>query len=412
MRIFKRIENSLFNYLDKEIDKAQIKAICKDDLNEIAYMKLAINIAASYIASAISTCTFNVYNSDGIVRDINYYKLNIAPNPNETAARLKYQMVKELVTEGSALVVQYKNNLYFAESYGFADDSILGYKFDGVTIQGQSIDKVFNRKTSFYFVLDDERAKELLNSIDDKYKTLISRAIKKYKNSINNKWRMKIDAMKQNDPGFEKEYEEFVTAQVRDFITSDEAVYPEMNGYQLEHIDTGKNDIDSSDIRNIRKDIFDMVSQTFKIPVSMMYGNVTNLKEVVNQFITFSVIPYTKTIAQEMTRVFFSEADILNGYRIEIDTSSINYRDIFDIADGIDKLISDGVACIDEVRKLINLPVLNTDFSKKHWMTKNYSKIENRMNEIEENAKKNTSDNISDNNSDNKLKGGDVDEEQ
>lgn len=414
MRLFNRIDDNLYDYLDKEVDKAEIKAICANEINGIAFMKLAINIVSTYIASAISTCEFKVYNKDGPVKDINYYKLNIAPNPNETATRLKYQAVKELVQEGSSLVVQYKNNLYFAETFSISDRNIMGYKFGGVSIQETPLDKEFTRKNSFYFELDDEEIKNLLMSIDDKYTNLISKAIKVYNKAISNKWKVKIDAMKQHDPEFEEEFNTFVTEQLKDFITSDEAVYPELNGYLLEHIDEGDTKTDSSDIRNIRKDVFEMVAQAFKMPPSMMYGNVTNLKEVVNQFIAFAIKPFATMIGEEITRNLFSETEILEGSHVEVDISSISYRDIFDVADKLDKLIYSGTTDIDEARKLVSMPELNTDWAKQHWMTKNNDKIENVMKqESTTPSSDNSSTNESSNNSNNdNLKGGDVGEEQ
>ncbi len=410
MRLWKKRDEDIFDYLDSKVDRAKLQSCCSHEINEINFLKLAVYIVSTYIATAISTCEFKVYNSDGLIKDINYYKLNVSPNPNDTGTKLKYKMVKELVQNGESLVVQYKNNLYFAEYFGYASESILGYEFDNVTIQNEPIAKEFNRKTSFYFSFDDEKVKSLLDTIDVKYKELLSCATKVYKNSLSNKWKLKIDTAKQNDPTFEEEFNDFVTSQLKEFLTSDEGVYPELNGYNLERLEKTDSKSDSSDIRNIRKDIFDMVSQSYKMPVSMMYGNVTNLKEVINQFITFAVKPYASLIGEEITRTLYTEQEILDGNRVEVDISSINYKDIFDIANGIDKLISTGIANIDETRKMVNLPVLDTEFSKQYWMTKNYSKIEEA---VQEQLVPNSSSNESNNNSEySNLEGGDVHEKK
>lgn len=430
MGLFTKRNDTLYDYLDKEVDKAEIKAICANDVNEIKFMQLAIHIVSSYIASAISTCEFKVYDKKGIVKDTTYYKLNVAPNPNDTATRLKYNMVKRLIHDGEALVVQYKNNLYFAESFGIPNKSITGYEFDNVMIQETTLDKKFNRKTSFYFKLDDEKIKSFLTEIDEKYKSLVSCASKAYKKALNNKWKLKIDSVKQHDPQFQEEFDTYVKEQLKEFLESDSAVYPELNGYQLEHLDDGTADkTDSSDIRNIRKDIFDMVAQAFKMPPSMMYGNISNLKEVVNQFIAFAVKPFASLIGEEITRNLFTEDEILTkNKRVIVDISTINYRDIFDVATGLDKLISDGVANIDEVRPLVNLPVIGTEFSQQYWMTKNYTKIEDMMKEqeptkkdsivktdnsnLDNNNNDNSNENVDNNDEQGELKGGDIDEEQ
>jgi len=417
--------NNIYDYLDKEVDKAEIKAICSNSVNEIKFMKLALYIVSTYIASAISTCEFKVYNKKGPVKDTTYYKLNIAPNPNDTATRLKYMLTKRLVQEGKSLVIQYKNYLFFADSYSYSSESILGYKFDNIKVHKEMLNEEFTRKTSFYFELDDEKVKSILDEVNNKYKKLLSDAMKVYRKAINNKWKLKIDSAKQHDPKFQEEFKEYVEKQLKDFITGDEAVYPELNGYDLSHLDEGETKTDSSDIRNLRKDIFDMVAQAFKMPPSMMYGNVSNLKEVGNQFIAFAVKPIAKMIGEEITRNLFKEDEVLDGCRVEVDMSSINYRDIFDIASGVDKLISSGVANIDETRRMINLPIINSKFSKQYWITKNYSKIEDVMKSESEsssndnfdknNSKQDNSniDNNADNNSEEKsLKGGDIDEEQ
>lgn len=66
------------------------------------------------------------------------------------------------------------------------------------------------------------------------------------------------------------------------------ATYVEYDDGILEEQST-KSPKTSDDFVNIRKDIFEMVGQAFKIPMSMMMGNITNLKEVCDVFLTFGV---------------------------------------------------------------------------------------------------------------------------
>ena len=54
-----------------------------------------------------------------------------------------------------------------------------------------------------------------------------------------------------------------------------------------------------------------------------------------------------------------------------------DYIDIIEVADKLDKLISSGTMCIDENRALIDYPALNTEESKKHFVTKNYDAVKN-----------------------------------
>lgn len=397
-------KSQLFGYISKNVSEADIVKENEDSINTIKYMKLALQIVSSYISTALASCEFKVFEKNIPVKDITYYRLNISPNPNETGTKLKHRFVKKIIDDGEALIILHKNYLYLADSFNCCKESMLGNEYDSVQINDETLQKKFNQRTSFYLQFGDENIKSILNEIDAQYSKIIDTAMKLYYKSLSNKWKIKIDSMKQNDPKFQEEFENYVKNQLEKFIKTNDNVYPELNGYSLEKFNEGNTQTDTSDIRNLRKDIFDMVALAYKMPPSMMYGNISNLKEVVNQFITFSIKPYATLIGEEFTRKLFSQDEILNGNSVQVDISTINYKDIFDVANGIEKLVSNAVANIDEVRPLINLPPLNTEYSKQYWLTKNYEKIEDAMNRqsSEENSNKNT------NNS--SLKGGGIDE--
>jgi hypothetical protein len=72
----------------------------------------------------------------------------------------------------------------------------------------------------------------------------------------------------------------------------------------------------------------------------------------------------------------------LSGTYLRIDTSSIKHIDLFGISVAFDKLIASGAYSIDELRVKSGDVALNTDYSKQHYITKNYQKIETLGQEI------------------------------
>jgi len=74
----------------------------------------------------------------------------------------------------------------------------------------------------------------------------------------------------------------------------------------------------------------------------------------------------------------------IKGTYFDVDTTMIMHLDIFEIADKVDKLIASGTYCIDEIRVKLGENPLNNEFSRQHWITKNYSKIEDALNGIDE----------------------------
>ncbi len=80
-------------------------------------------------------------------------------------------------------------------------------------------------------------------------------------------------------------------------------------------------------------------------------------------------------ICEEINRKRYGKEAYLKGSYLNIDTTCIKHIDIFAIAEKVDKLIASGMYSIDELRKKLKDTLLKTDWSEKHWITKNYSDI-------------------------------------
>ena len=69
------------------------------------------------------------------------------------------------------------------------------------------------------------------------------------------------------------------------------------------------------------------------------------------------------------------KAAFLENSYLKIDTTCIKHTDIFSIADQADKLISDGIYSVDDLRAKLGEIPLNTWWSKQHVRTKNYEAL-------------------------------------
>ena len=122
--------------------------------------------------------------------------------------------------------------------------------------------------------------------------------------------------------------------------------------------------------------MFKTVAQAWQIPLSMMTGNITNMSEIVQTFLTFCVDPIAVMIGDEMTRKVMGYWEWRQGDRIVVDTSRVKHIDIFDVAPNVEKLISSGMFTIDDVRSKLGEQPLDTDFSKAFYLTKNFTPAE------------------------------------
>lgn len=369
----------LSNWLEKKIDLADIKSaetIIGSIEDKLSTRVLAFHLATSYVADTISKCEIKRYSKGELLKDKWYYLLNISPNTNENASQFKTKLIHKLFINGEALIFENNGQLFVADSFSREYSPIKGDRFTNISLENET--KSFKRNATevFYFTLDDGKLKTLIDNMTSDFSEMLKYSMDIYKSTNDEKYKLILDEVKAGDPEFNTLFEDVIKKQLESFINNRKAVYPQFKGYNLEKLSVGDGKTDSSDIRNIRKEIFESTFQAFKMPTSMLYGNMTNANEIVSVYVTFRIDPLAKMIGEELTRKAFTMDEILNGTSMDVDTTNVLHTDIFTVADKIDKLIASGVYCVDEMREKLGDSKLNTDFSKQHWMTRNYATIE------------------------------------
>jgi hypothetical protein len=127
----------------------------------------------------------------------------------------------------------------------------------------------------------------------------------------------------------------------------------------------------------MRKEIFEITAQALKIPLPMMYGNITNMNEIVKVYLSICADPLADMVSEELTRKYYTFEEWAKGNFVKVDTSCINHVDILELADKVEKILGCGALNIDDVRERIGMAPLNTDFSTSHFITKNFDLAQN-----------------------------------
>lgn len=359
---------------DSDIDLSNIKS-------QIYFKEVALYTAISYIANAISKCEIRTFVKGKEVKEEEYFILNYSANLNENSSLFWHKVIEKIFysSKGEALVIVGRDKkLYCADDYTVDELPMLGNRYRNIRIGTLSLDRSYRIDEVFLFRLENMQVKKIIDGLHENYSELLTCAIKNYKKSNSNKYKLKLDEVEAGDEDFNEVFETIIKEQLKSFIESEISVYPEYQGQTLEDITPKNSSKDAADILSIKKDIFETTAQAIKIPQSLMLGNITNMKEVMTTFITTVIDPYAKMIERELTRKEGYQSWKEGNYA-KVDTSKINHIDILDVAEKLDKLISSGTTCIDETRALIDMEALNTDFSKTHFITKNYDTVENRL---------------------------------
>lgn len=367
----------LFDFLDRQINDADLEAFGVKVAERVFFRELAIYIAVSCIANTVSKCEIKTFVGGEEVQDELYYKLNVSPNPNQNSSQFMSQLIQEYFYDGKALAVEYRKNLYCADSFGVDEHYLKEHVFNDIAVGNETIPKKYKASDAFYFTLDGKQGSPvpLVRGIFSEYDGALNAAISSFISSHGEKYKLVLENVQAGDPVFAEHFNTILKKQLSTFMNSDRAVFPQFRGQSLEKVET-PNGASSQDIVAFRKEIFDTTAQAFKIPLSMMYGNITNMNEIVKVYQTVCIDPLAKMLSEEFTRKTTNFETWKRGNRVIVDTSAINHIDVLEAADKADKLIASGVATIDDIRKRLGMQPLNTDFSSAHYLTKNYAPVD------------------------------------
>lgn len=356
---------------------------------EMYYKELAIYTASSLIENAISKCEFKTYLKGKAVKREDYYLLNVSPNDNENSSVFWHKVVRKMIrSQEGAMVVEIKGKLHVAENYSIREiRPIKGNLYEGVVLEGGlQLKKIFRAREVFLFKLEDENVRILIDGMYQEHGRLLKAAARTFRDTNGRKFKFKVDALKQGDAEFNKEFTEIISKEIKSYMENEYATYVEYEGEELEE-QVEKQRTTSDDVIKLRKDVFDMVGQAMKIPQALMTGNVTSVKDVLDVFLTLAVDPIADAITETLNKRA-TVGEFLKGNYYRVDTGKIKHRDIFDLAPNIEKLIGSSIFNTDELREELNRSELDTDWSKRYWMTKNIARVEDVANGVVEGGEK------------------------
>jgi HK97 family phage portal protein len=346
---------------------------------QLAIEYFAIVSAINMVASAISKCEFKTYYKGNEIKADEYYLWNIEPNKNQNSSQFLQELVSKLLYYNECLVIEINGQLIIADDFYQNEFAVVENYFTNVSRGTMSFNRSFKMSEVLYFKLGNEDIRALLSNLIKGYNNLLNMAIGKYKRSGGRKGILDINNTASGDKSFQDKFNDLMNNRFKSYFEAENAVLPLHNGYTYTEQNGEGNKKSTSeivDISAITKEVFERVAQAFKISPALLRGDIADIEKVTDNLLTFCIDPLCCMKSEEINRKRYGKAVLTNSY-LKIDTTCIRHIDIFSIAEKFDKLIASGGYSIDELRvKAGDIP-LNADWSKKHWMTKNYSDIEN-----------------------------------
>lgn len=364
---------------DKKTIYLTEQAIASQEI-KLAIEDFAIVSAINMIASTISKCEFKTYLNGNEKKGDEYYLWNIEPNKNQNSSQFLQELISKLLYYNECLVLDINGQIIIADDFYQNEYAVMENYFTNVSRGTMNFNRSFSMSEVMYFKLSDTDIKRLLSNLIKGYNDLINMAVGKYYRSGGRKGIMHIDAIAQGDPKFQEKFDDLMNNRFKTYFQAENAVLPLYKGYEYEEQsgEAGKKSISEiTDISNLVKEAFERVAQALKIPPALLRGDIADIGKITDNYLTVCIDPITAMIGEEVTRKRYGKNAYLKDSYLKVDTTCVKHIDIFSIAESFDKLIASGGYSIDELRVKAGDSALNTDWSKKHWMTKNYSDIEN-----------------------------------
>ena len=351
-------------------------------MDNVYIRELAFWTCVNKIANALSKCEFRTYYGGKEIKKAEYYLWNVEPNRNQNASAFLTKLIGKLYLNNEALVIESAGQLYVADDYQKTVYAVYDYQFSGVTVD--TFDKTFYQNEVLFFQLNSVDMRQLVNLLHSSYNELLQYAVNAYRKSRGSRGILDIDAQAQHEDDFSETLQELMTNYFKKFFESENAVLPLYDGYKYTELQSKTYSSESTrDIKALADDIFDFTARAFSFPPSLAKGDVQDTGKATDELLTFCIDPLAKLLEKEINRKRNGLSGFLAGNYLRIDTTTVKHIDIFDIAAPVDKLISSGVFTINDIRHLIGEPEIAEEWANAHFITKNYSTIQDLLRSLD-----------------------------
>lgn len=368
-------------------DKTEISIKDKIDseCTVLAVKTFSVEMAINLISGLIAKSEFKTFLNHKEVKKNEYYLWNYEPNRNQNSTEFIDKLVHKLLLENEVLIVESDDGqLLIADSFGHEEFALYDDKFTSVTVRDYTFNRTFYMSDVIYIKLHDNNMTAILNNLANGYTDLMNMAIDKYKREGGRKGTINMDTIKKGDEKAQERMKKLFEKDFKEYFKAENAVLPLYKGEEYTEQNSSGNQKTTSGMQNIIALLdreLESVARAYKIPPAILKGNIADVEQSTNNLLTFCIDPLVNLIQTAINKSKYSK-NVLQGSYLLIDTTSIKHIDVFSIADKIDKLISDGIYSIDEIRSKIKDTVIGEEFSMKHYITKNYTDI-NKLDVLE-----------------------------
>lgn len=353
-----------------------LKTQIEEEFTEVFFKELATACAINMVANTIGKCEIRTFVKGKPECGAEYYLWNYEPNPNENSSDFMQHFISNLCYDNEALIVEMGGYLYVADSFCRQKYSFYEDVFSNIVIADLTLQRSYTSSEVIYMQLNNIDAKRRLEGSYTSYGKTVAKAVRNMLRQGSQKGILNIDAQASQMPDFTEKLKELMDERFKPFYEAGSAVLPLTHGYTYTDVTKQGTTATPADINERVNYEFEMAGRAWRIPKALILGDVSEVEKITKNFLTFAIDPITEKLGEEATRKRYGAKEFRKGNYIDINTNCIQHIDIFEQATNSDKLLCSGLYCVDELRTKLGDTAIGSDWSQKHYITKNYAEAE------------------------------------
>lgn len=335
--------------------------------------ELCFWVCVNLVANALGRCEIRTYQEGKEIKAEDYYRWNVEPNRNQSATAFMHELVARLYRENKALMGIRGREIYIARDYQ-EDDDRMETVYTEVDFHRWKETRLRERDV-MRLELNYTDMRHVMGGLWDSYCRLINAAAKNYEYNGGQHWKVHVSQLARGQDGWMEQFMQMIEKQIKPFLTGTSSILPEFDGYDYKNVGQTEKKSDSTDLRELIAETFDMTARAFGIPAVLINGKIEGTQDANARFLTNCIDPLADQLAEEINRKRYGYDGWSRGSYVVVDTSSIMHFDMFANAANVEKLVGSGAFSINDVLKAAGHAPLTEAWADQHFITKNFENM-------------------------------------
>lgn len=354
-----------------------------DEYHTLYLKHLAIDTCAEFLARAFGRSEFRIRKDGQPLKNDWTYLLNVRPNLDQSATSFWQQVVYKLITQNEVLIVLSDDDqLLIAESYVRKEYALYEDYFESVWLKGYEFKRKFPMSEVIFLQYNNNDLSRYVRGLYEDYASLYNRMVEVAMRNHQIRATVTGKDGRGFDDKLQKKAQAYIDKVYAKFSKESIAVVPLQSGLEYNELTNtvGETNQSIDELKKLKRQFVDEVADILGIPSTILHGELADLESAQTVLNKYCLKSLNKKIEDELNAKIIDKSDFVNG--MEIKVVGVDKKDIFDLADAVDKLISSGGFNRNEIRKEVDYESI--EGGDEFYITKNYEKAAKGGEEVDD----------------------------